>query len=66
MTLSVALAGVKIMSFDELFDYSDPDLVPDDQDDFEKMVERGTKAWADVKDATEWLEELRGNSDKEI
>jgi hypothetical protein len=30
-------------------------------DEFNQMVERGTKAWADVPDATAWLENLRGN-----
>ena len=28
--------------------------------DLRKATERGTKAWADVPDATEWVEELRG------
>ncbi len=32
-----------------------------DDDEFNLMVERGTKAWADVPDATAWLEVLRGN-----
>ncbi len=32
-----------------------------DETEFKLMVERGTKAWADVPDATEWLETLRGN-----
>jgi hypothetical protein len=32
-----------------------------DDDEFNLMVERGTKAWADVPDATAWLETLRGN-----
>jgi hypothetical protein len=27
----------------------------------EIMVERGTKAWKDVPDASAWVEELRGN-----
>lgn len=31
-----------------------------DQDEFDRMVERGTKAWADVKDASSWVDELRG------
>ncbi|MDD5271299.1 MAG: hypothetical protein PHU14_01145 [Methylovulum sp.] len=31
-----------------------------DDDEFKLMVERGTKAWADVQDATSWLENLRG------
>jgi hypothetical protein len=30
-------------------------------DEFNLMVEKGTKAWADIGDATEWLEDLRGN-----
>ncbi len=30
-------------------------------DEFNLMVEKGTKAWADVPDATAWLENLRGN-----
>lgn len=32
-----------------------------DVDEFNLMVERGTKAWADVPDATAWLETLRGS-----
>lgn len=32
-----------------------------DDDEFNLMVERGTKAWADIPDATAWLEALRGN-----
>jgi hypothetical protein len=31
--------------------------------DLRKATERGTKAWADVPDASEWVEELRGNVD---
>lgn len=31
-----------------------------DDDEFNRMVERGSKAWADVTDATAWLETLRG------
>jgi hypothetical protein len=31
-----------------------------DEDEFNRMVERGTQAWADVPDATKWLETLRG------
>ena len=31
-----------------------------DDDEFNLMVERGTKAWAEVPDATAWLETLRG------
>ncbi|MCX7094413.1 MAG: hypothetical protein NTY50_13310 [Methylobacter sp.] len=32
-----------------------------DDDEFNLMVERGTKAWADIPNATAWLEALRGN-----
>ncbi len=31
-----------------------------DEDEFNRMVERGSKAWMDVPDATAWLETLRG------
>ena len=31
-----------------------------DEGEFKRMVERGTRAWADVKDASLWIEELRG------
>ncbi len=30
------------------------------EEKFQEMVKRGTKAWADVPDATQWVEELRG------
>jgi hypothetical protein len=33
-----------------------------DDDEFNLMVERGTKAWADAPDATKWVDELRGNA----
>ena len=29
--------------------------------DLQTAIKKGTKAWADVPDATEWVEELRGN-----
>lgn len=29
--------------------------------DEQQMIERGTKAWADVPNATDWVEEMRGN-----
>lgn len=29
--------------------------------DEQQMIERGTKAWADVPDATAWVNEMRGN-----
>jgi hypothetical protein len=30
--------------------------------DLQTAIEKGTKAWADVPDATKWVEELRGNT----
>jgi len=48
------LRNYKLLEFD---DYQ-PSY---DETEFKLMVERGTKAWADVPDATEWLETLRGN-----
>lgn len=39
-----------------------PKLKPSyDEQEFKEMVEKGTKAWADVPDANEWLEDIRGN-----
>lgn len=32
-----------------------------DDDEFKRMVERGTQAWASVDDSSAWLESLRGN-----
>lgn len=32
-----------------------------DDNEFKQMVERGTRAWEGVDDASEWLESLRGN-----
>lgn len=31
-----------------------------DEDEFKRMVERGTRAWREVSNAIEWIEELRG------
>ncbi len=31
-----------------------------DEEEFNLMVEKGTKAWADVPDINSWLEEIRG------
>ena len=31
-----------------------------DETAFNRMVERGTLAWADVPDASQWVENLRG------
>lgn len=33
-----------------------------DEAEFQKLVDQGTAAWSDVPDATEWLENLRGNT----
>ena len=35
-------------------------------DDLQGAIEKGTKAWADVPDATKWVEELRGNDTPEV
>lgn len=32
-----------------------------DENEFQQMVKRGTAAWAEVENSTEWLESLRGN-----
>jgi hypothetical protein len=32
-----------------------------DQDEFDEMVRKGTEAWKDVGNATEWVEDIRGN-----
>jgi len=37
-----------------------------DEDNLQTAIERGTKAWADVPDASEWVEELRGNDTPEV
>ena len=34
--------------------------------DLQTAIEKGTKAWADVPNATEWAEELRGNDTPEV
>jgi hypothetical protein len=34
--------------------------------DLQTAIEQGTKAWADVPDATKWVEELRGNDTPEV
>jgi len=33
-----------------------------DEDEFQQMVRKGTAAWADIPDATQWVESLRGES----
>lgn len=33
-----------------------------DESEFKRMVERGTQAWAEVQDASAWIEELRGGT----
>ncbi len=35
-----------------------------DESEFNRLVERGTIAWADVPDASQWVEDLRGSTDK--
>ena len=32
------------------------------EQELEKLIEAGTKAWADVPDAAAWVRELRGGS----
>jgi len=34
------------------------------QNDLEEAIAKGTKAWADVPNASEWVDDLRGNVDK--
>ena len=34
-----------------------------DKDEFKRMVEKGTQAWADVPDSAAWVETLRGNKE---
>ena len=29
--------------------------------EFDAMVEKGTQAWADIQNATDWVEDIRGN-----
>ena len=35
-----------------------------DEDEFKRMVERGTQAWANVADSTVWVEALRGDDQR--
>lgn len=49
-----ALRNLRLLAF------ADYDTAHDD-DAFKRMVERGTRAWADVADASIWVEELRGD-----
>jgi len=37
-----------------------------DEDNLQTAIEKGTKAWADVPNATEWAEELRGYDTPEV
>lgn len=48
-----ALRELKLLSFEQY----EPEY---DESAFKHMVERGTRAWADVADAAEWVDELRG------
>jgi len=34
------------------------------QNDLEEAIAKGTKAWADVPNASEWVDDLRGNVDE--
>jgi len=52
--LNKELRNLKLLDFEE----HQPGY---DEAEFELMVKRGTKAWADVPDARTWLETLRGN-----
>jgi hypothetical protein len=36
-----------------------------DQEEYDLMVERGTKAWSDVDDPAEWVSEVRGRNQYE-
>jgi hypothetical protein len=40
----------------------EPHLPVFDETEFQEMVRRGTSAWAEVSNASEWVDELRGNS----
>lgn len=35
-----------------------------DEDEFKRMVERGTQAWANVADSAAWVEALRGDDQR--
>jgi len=37
-----------------------------EEEAFAEVVRKGTEAWADVPDATDWVEELRGYSEREV
>lgn len=51
--LTGALRNVRLLAFDA----HQPSY---DEDEFKRMVERGTQAWANVPDSTAWVENLRG------
>jgi hypothetical protein len=48
------LRNIRLISFER----HEPSF---DEKEFLQMVERGTKAWSGIENATEWLEGLRGN-----
>lgn len=52
--LTGELRGLKLLTFDN-------HLPSYDDDEFNIMVEKGTRAWADIPNSSVWLEELRGN-----
>lgn len=51
--LTGALRNLRLLAFEE----HQPSY---DEDEFKRMVERGTQAWADVPDSAAWVETLRG------
>ncbi|MDX8129003.1 hypothetical protein QLH52_17020 [Methylomonas sp. OY6] len=52
--LTGELRGLKLLAFDN-------HLPSYDDDEFNIMIEKGTRAWADVQSSSAWIEELRGN-----
>lgn len=51
--LTGALRNLRLLAFEE----HQPSY---DEDEFKRMVERGTQAWAEVPDSAAWVEALRG------
>jgi hypothetical protein len=54
--LTGVLRNLRLLAFEE----HQPNY---DEDEFRRMVERGTKAWADVQDSAAWVEALRGGKE---
>ena len=61
--VEVGAAHVLIMGEDGLsaFDTPQPSY---NEDEFKRMVERGTQAWANVADSAAWVEALRGDDQR--